>query len=111
MERNSSLPDNLKREVFEECGLRIDVGVPCLVNEFHDPPDGFHQIEVFFRCHLRGSAALQEWDDPEGVVNHRRWVTRAEANALLLRPASLADVAWSTGTAVTYDALEPIIRV
>jgi len=37
VERGSALPDNLIREVFEETGLQIAVGVPCLVNEFHDP--------------------------------------------------------------------------
>ena len=46
----ASLPDNLQREVHEETGLTIAVGAPALVNEFHDPKSGFHQVEVFFRC-------------------------------------------------------------
>ena len=37
VDAGSSLPDNLKREVFEETGLHVAVGSPCLVNEFHDP--------------------------------------------------------------------------
>ncbi|MEM1021733.1 MAG: NUDIX domain-containing protein, partial [Pseudomonadota bacterium] len=37
VERGASLPENLAREVHEETGLEIDVGAPCLVNEFHDP--------------------------------------------------------------------------
>ncbi len=42
-EMGTSLPDNLIREVHEETGLTVRVGPPCLVNEFHNPDDGFHQ--------------------------------------------------------------------
>lgn len=52
VEAGQSLPDNLRREVIEETGLTIQVDAPCLVNEFHNPDNGFHQIEVFFRCRL-----------------------------------------------------------
>ena len=30
VERGASLPSNLRREVYEESGLRINVGAPCL---------------------------------------------------------------------------------
>ena len=33
----TALPENLAREVMEECGIAIAIGAPCLVNEFHDP--------------------------------------------------------------------------
>ena len=52
VERGSSLPDNLQREVWEECGLRVEVGAVAMVNEFHDPNGSFHQVEVFFRCSM-----------------------------------------------------------
>ena len=51
-EPGQSLPDNLAREVYEETGLLTEVGAPCLVNEFHNPADDFHQVEVFFRCRI-----------------------------------------------------------
>ena len=54
VEPGMSLPDNLCREVAEECGLRIDVGPLALVNEFHDPKSGFHQVDLFFRATLTG---------------------------------------------------------
>ena len=53
-EVGSSLPQNLIREVYEETGLHVEVGAPALVNEFHDPKSGYHQVEVFFRCTLGG---------------------------------------------------------
>ena len=110
VEPHASLPDNLMREVHEECGLTIAVGAPCLVNEFHDPDRGFHQVDIYFRATLAGGALSPAWRDPEGVVSHRRWVTRAEMAALTVKPDSLAEVAWGPAAAVLYDPLEPILR-
>ena len=103
-----SLPDNLRREIHEETGLSIEVGVPCLVNEFHDPKTGFHQVEVFFRCTLVAGQLRADWKDPEGVVTDRRFFTRAECAQIRIKPSSLAEVAWSD--TVVYDPLELIQR-
>jgi 8-oxo-dGTP diphosphatase len=102
-----SLPDNLAREVQEECGLVVDVGVPCLVNEFHDPASGFHQVDIYFRCTIRG-AIPAVWTDPEGIVTERRFVTRTELAGLRHKPDSLAGAAWGGG--ILYDPLEVIVR-
>ena len=103
-----SLPDNLRREIHEETGLSIEVGAPCLVNEFHDPKTGFHQVEVFFRCTLVAGQLRADWKDPEGVVTDRRFFTRAECAQIRIKPSSLAEVAWSD--TVVYDPLELIQR-
>lgn len=105
---HASLPDNLVREVHEETGLTIAVGAPALVNEFHDPVRGFHQVEVFFRCTVAAGAPEAPWTDPEGVVTLRRLFPRAalDSGAIRFKPDSLAAAAWGTG--IGYDALEPI---
>lgn len=108
-EAHASLPDNLVREVFEETGLTITVGPPCLINEFHDLDRDFHQVEVFFRCAVTAGQLSQDWQDPEAVVTHRRWVTRDEMDALTVRPTSLMAVAWQDRNAPTYDPLETIL--
>ncbi len=115
VECHSSLPDNLRREVHEETGLVIAVGAPCLVNEFHDPEGSFHQVDIYFRCTLVSGDPAGDWTDPEGVVTHRRWVTRDEMAGVQVKPDSLAAVAWSSaggsaGEGVLYDPLEPIVR-
>ena len=108
VERGASLPDNLRREMFEETGLRIDVGALCLVNEFHAPERGFHQVEVFLRCTLSGGTLDPAWRDPEGVVTKRRWFTRDALAAIRLKPDRLRALPWEDG--VFYDPLERIVR-
>ena len=106
----ASLPDNLQREVFEETGLRITVGDPCLVNEFHDPDRGFHQVDIYFRCTVEGSAQIDPaWRDVEDIVSDRRWVTAAQMADLRVKPDSLAEVAFGSG-GISYDPLERIVR-
>ncbi|MCL7464336.1 NUDIX hydrolase [Phaeovulum sp. NW3] len=105
----ASLPENLAREVHEETGIAITVGAPALVNEFHDPDSGFHQIEIFFRAQLAGPIPAH-WTDPEGIVTHRRFVTRDELARLPHKPDSLAPAAWGDAGALSYDPLERILR-
>ena len=111
VEVGSSLPNNLKREVFEETGLDICVGAVCLVNEFHDPDIGFHQVDIYFRCTVVGSPEVSpDWQDVEAIVSDRRWLTQAELAEIPHKPDSLGAVAFGASQAITYDPLELIVR-
>ncbi|WP_415184347.1 NUDIX domain-containing protein [Phaeovulum sp.] len=105
----TSLPENLIREVHEETGIAITVGAPALVNEFHDPASGYHQVDIYFRCTLTGPIP-DTWTDPEGIVTQRRFVTRPELALLRHKPDSLAPAAWGATGAILYDPLEVIVR-
>lgn len=110
VEPGSSMPENLEREVYEETGLRVRAGPPCLVNEFHDPASGFHQVEVFFRCELMGSAEVDPtWQDPEQIVSEHMWAAPEDFAELMVKPDSLFQVAFGDGGAASYDALERIV--
>ncbi len=110
-EAGQSLPENLIREVHEETGLTVTVGRPALVNEFHDPDTGFHQIDLFFRCTLTDGTLDPTWTDPEGVVTTRRFFTRPElaSGSVSFKPDSLPAIAWGSHAA-HYDALEMILK-
>lgn len=103
----TSLPENLAREVHEETGLTVTVGAPALINEFHDPRTGFHQVELFFRCTLTAGQLDPAWQDPEGVVTTRRFFSRDDLARIRFKPDSLAQAAWGEG--LHYDPLEVIV--
>jgi 8-oxo-dGTP pyrophosphatase MutT (NUDIX family) len=106
----TSLPYNLQREVYEETGLAIEVGAPCLVNEFHDPRSGFHQVEIFFRCQVVGDADISpDWRDPEAVVSEHHWLTEDALRRRRVKPAALIEIAFSPHSPFSYDPLEPIV--
>ena len=109
VEPGQSLPDNLMREVHEECGLHVSVGPLALVNEFHDPRTGFHQVDLFFRCNVTAGQLDPGWFDPERVVHSRRFFSLAELAAIRLKPDSLPDVAFDAQGPARYDPLETIV--
>ena len=110
VEPHSSLPDNLVREIREETGLDVTVHEQVLVNEFHEPARDFHQVDVYFRVTARNVDISPDWQDPEGVVTTRKFVSRAELAHLRYKPDSLPAVAWGDTTAPSYDPLEPSVR-
>jgi 8-oxo-dGTP diphosphatase len=110
VERGESLPDNLRREVFEETGLAVDILDPCLVNEFHDPETGFHQVDLYFHAQVLGCADIGAHQDTQGVVNRHQWVTEAELRSLRFKPDSLPEIAFGGAGQVLYDPLEVIVR-
>jgi len=108
VQSGQSLPENLKREVYEETGLSVDVGELALVKEFHDPVGGFHQVDLFFRCQVSAGVIDADWQDTDAIVSKRRFFSLGELVAIRLKPDSLPDVAFGASGPPPYDALEPI---
>lgn len=109
VEPGQSLPANLVREVHEETGLTISVGELALVNEFHDPRNGFHQIDLFFRSRITAGTINDAWCDPENVVTDRHFFSPGELLTIRLKPDSLPDVAFGPAGTTRYDPLEKIV--
>ena len=110
VDAGASLPENLAREVHEETGLTIAVGGLVLVNEFHDPESGFHQVELFFRARVRAGQLDPGWRDPESIVTQRRFFARDEIPRLRFKPDSLPAIAFDPSAEARYDPLERIVR-
>ncbi len=108
VEKHSSLADNLVREVHEETGMDVEVGAPCMVNEFHEPSSGFHQVDVYFRARIIRGQIDPDWRDPEGIVTKRRFFSRSELSDIRYKPDTLAAAAW--GGDMVYDPLELLIK-
>jgi 8-oxo-dGTP diphosphatase len=110
VEVGASLHQNLQREVHEETGLTVTVGAPAMVNEFHDPATGFHQVDLFFHCMISGGVIDVAWKDPARVVTERRFFQRSdlEMGRIRFKPDSLPQAAWDGG--MIYDPLERLIR-
>jgi 8-oxo-dGTP diphosphatase len=104
----TSLPENLIREVHEETGLTVTVGLPALINEFHDPASGFHQVDIYFHCQIADGQLDPTWRDSEGVVTDRRLFAQPDLAHIRYKPDSLPDATW--GNTVLYDPLEVIVR-
>ncbi len=109
VERHQSLPDNLIREVYEETGLSIEVGGLAGINEFHEPHQSFHQVDLFFRATVVGGEVSEAWQDPEGVVNRWRFFTEQELRSIRHKPDQLAHFAFGSDE-VRYDALERLVK-
>lgn len=111
VERGHSLPQNLIREVHEETGLSVAVGPEVLVNEFHDPASGYHQVDVYFRCTVTAGRLRDDWTDPAGVVTARRLFACGEltGGGVLYKPDLLPRAAWGHEAGL-YDPLEVMIR-
>lgn len=113
VERGQSLHDNLHREIWEECGLRVAIGAPCLVNEFHDPAARFHQVDIYFRAAITDGVLSDDWRDPTGVVTNRRWVSEGELRRLRYKPDTLPEIAFGDAAwnaEALYDPLELLVR-
>lgn len=83
----SDLGEDIKscivREVYEETGLRIDLGPFFAATEFYDETIGFHVLEMIFICSLQNGSTLPEnWVDHDGPIKEARFFTLDEVRAL-----------------------------
>ena len=108
VEPHSSLPENLIREVYEETGLQVEIGAPAMINEFHEPKRGFHQVDVYFRATIVSGTIDTEWRDPEGIVTKRQFFSREEMASIRYKPDTLPRAAWDGELA--YDPMELLIK-
>ena len=106
VEAGQSLPQNLAREVFEETGLEIKVRGLLGVSEFHNPNNGFHQVELFFSASIQSGELNDDWTDPEAIVTKRRFFTEDALKEIRFKPDILSKFAFHPSPIAHYDPLE-----
>lgn len=110
VESGQSISENLIREVFEETGLTVVVGALVLVAEFHNPENGFHQVDLFFCCEITNGVLDNTWQDPECIVSERRYFSRNELKNIRLKPDSLPEIAFGANAPVILHPLTRMAR-
>lgn len=67
-EHDESLTDAVKREVYEETGLTVDVGNIHAVSEFFRTETNTHFVNVIFHCRVTDGKIKKDWEDVGGVT-------------------------------------------
>jgi 8-oxo-dGTP diphosphatase len=87
-----------KREVFEETGLRVDLGKLVYLREFVERDPGIHNIELLFLGrNPRGQLTLDNVagsGPDEDYIRDVAWVPRRDLQGLTIYPEHLADGFW-----------------
>ncbi len=106
-EFGESLGDTVRREVWEETGLRVRVEELLWVQEFiarnHLPVegDGDHAVQFFFRCVAATDAEISDGSLPDTAQVGVRWVPLAELPSLTMWPEEVKRrlIAWHSESA------------
>ena len=94
-----ALAHTVRRECFEELGLRVQVGPLCLVREFvpanHErarAPVDVQCIDFVVRCSVLGNTRIDPAaSQPDSSAVEARWLSVADALALPLYPECLQE--------------------
>jgi 8-oxo-dGTP diphosphatase len=94
LEGDESILDCVRRETFEETGLRIAPGPILYVQEFVEP--GYHFVKFFCLCApVRGELTLANRVAGEDWLVDVRFFSREALHALTVYPEILKDQFWA----------------
>ena len=101
-EPGESLPACVKREVWEETGLDVEVNELLHVGEFFEISRNRHKVEFYFLGNAKSPRLPENWKDRGGGVSKCRFFTLAElSSGLDFQPRFLAQGSWLKGSSQT----------
>lgn len=95
-DKDKSILDSLKREVFEEIGLKVKISQdPKFIREFHDDEKDVLNLELFFKAEYLGGEATIENIYGNGAdaeyIKEVKWFAVEELQDIVLFPEELKD--------------------
>ncbi len=94
LEFGETMKSGLKREFFEETGLKIKPGALAFINELVEPP--FHAVECYFWVQQTGGnpqlGADPELSKKDQLLNDLQWISVSKLNELNVAPEALSEL-------------------
>jgi 8-oxo-dGTP diphosphatase len=88
------LASAVKREVYEETGLKIEVGSAVFAYDFVLESRDFHVVNVVFCCKSLEGTLSADWKDQGGPVSEARFVDLEELQTMNVFPRFLREGKW-----------------
>jgi ADP-ribose pyrophosphatase YjhB (NUDIX family) len=99
-DQDYSTIDTVKREVFEETGLTVNVGPLLYVREFSETSTGIHHLEVFYLITdffgQETTENLKGLGGDEFMIKELKWFSQSEFNGITVWPEELKHEFWQT---------------
>ena len=99
LENEETIYECVKREVFEESGLNVELGEVLYLSELVNVPDATHHLEIFILARsFEGEPTtinLRPGDRDFKVVQEARFLSREEMKGLIIYPEILKGGFWT----------------
>lgn len=99
-EQDFSTIDTVKREVFEETGLTVNVGPLLYVREFSETSTGIHHMEVFYLItEYSGKETMENLKGLGGdefIIKELKWFSQSDFCHETVWPEELKGEFWQT---------------
>jgi len=96
--QDSSTKETVKREVFEESGLTVEVGPLLFVREFFEKSRNTYHVEQFYLIESwQGELSLDNLvglGGDEHIITKAKWLNREEIKTERIFPEELRDLLW-----------------
>lgn len=106
--RDTSTVDTVKREVFEETGLTVDVGPLIYVREFSETSTGIHHMEIFYLItEYTGTETIENLKGQGGdefMIKGLKWFAQNDFHHETVYPEELKNDFWQTVSADVRSA-------
>jgi len=96
---DTSTKATVKREVFEESGLTVEVGPLIFIKEFFEKSKNIYHVEQYYLINtFEGEVSLKNianTQNTEHLITDIKWFTREELQSITVFPEQLKNLLWT----------------